>query len=287
MVRFSKLPFRRLVREYGVDVAFTPMILAKEFKNSSFARDSDFTTVPEDKPLVIQFAATNPNDLAAAAELAAPWVDAVDINCGCPQRWAIQERIGAHLMTEPELVRDMVREVRARANIPCSIKIRSTGDDRKTIEFVQRAEKVGAEWITIHGRTRTQRPSNPADQDVMKLVKENVQVPVIANGDVFTKEDADRLVAYTGVDGVMSARGLQANPALFSGAPYTPKACVERYVQLALQSGTTSFIFHHHLMDMLEGTMAKADLRTFNGLSSIPAMLDFLEETYGYDFTER
>lgn len=236
------------------------MILAKEFKNSSFARDSDFTTVPEDKPvrkgwtlelhiidskthfppslppsprlllllqLVIQFAATNPNDLAAAAELAAPWVDAVDINCGCPQRWAIQERIGAHLMTEPELVRDMVREVRARANIPCSIKIRSTGDDRKTIEFVQRAEKVGAEWITIHGRTRTQRPSNPADQDVMKLVKENVQVPVIANGDVFTKEDADRLVAYTGVDGVMSARGLQANPALFSGAPYTPKACVE------------------------------------------------------------
>ena len=100
MVRYSKLPFRLLVREYGADVTYTPMILAHEFIRSQIARDSDFTTSPlERQPgangkhcaLIAQFASSDPTEFARAAELIAPWVDGVDLNCGCPQSWALKE----------------------------------------------------------------------------------------------------------------------------------------------------------------------------------------------------
>lgn len=100
MVRYSKLPFRLLVREYGVDVSYTPMILAHEFIRSQVARDSDFTTCSIEREatidgrphaLVAQFASPDPTEFARAAELIAPWVDGVDLNCGCPQSWALKE----------------------------------------------------------------------------------------------------------------------------------------------------------------------------------------------------
>ncbi|KAJ9065586.1 tRNA dihydrouridine synthase, variant 3 [Entomophthora muscae] len=258
MVRYSKLPFREVVRNYKVDLAYTPMILADVFASSPMAREADFSTNRNEGPLVVQFAANTGKDLADATEFVAPYVDAVDINCGCPQKWAINEKIGAHLMTQPELVRDMIHQVRNRTNVPCSIKIRVHKDLRKTYEFVQRAEKVGVEWIAVHGRTTKQSSSEPVNLDAIKFVRENTSVPIIANGDVFSLDDARKIVEYTHVDGLMAARGLLKNPSLFSNEKYTPWDCVENYVQQALDYGTTTFIFHHHLMFMLEDVMSKA-----------------------------
>jgi tRNA-dihydrouridine synthase 4 len=104
------------------------MILADVFKSSEFARSSDFSTNYKDDPVVVQFAAHNGVDLADAAELVSPYAGGIDINCGCPQKWAYQERIGAYLMQDPENVRDMIRTVKGRVNIPCSIKIRVHDD---------------------------------------------------------------------------------------------------------------------------------------------------------------
>lgn len=106
------------------------MILADVFASSNYARECEFSTNILDDPVVIQFAASNGLDLANAAELAAPFVSGIDINCGCPQKWAIQEKIGSHLMSDPETVRDMVRQVKARVDVPCSIKIRIHRDLR-------------------------------------------------------------------------------------------------------------------------------------------------------------
>lgn len=101
MVRYSKLPFRLLVRNYGVDIVYTPMILAHEFIRSQVARDSDFSTcslerqpTEDGKPraLIAQFASSDPREFTRAAELIAMWVDGVDLNCGCPQSWAIKVR---------------------------------------------------------------------------------------------------------------------------------------------------------------------------------------------------
>ncbi|OZJ05204.1 hypothetical protein BZG36_02460 [Bifiguratus adelaidae] len=284
MVRYSKLPFRELVRGYNVDLVYTPMILADVFAASDYARHSDFSTNVVDDPLVIQFAAKNGKDLADAAELAFPYVGGVDLNCGCPQKWAIQEKIGSHLMTQPDLVRDMIRHVKARTpSLDMSIKIRIHPDLRETHEFVKRAEMAGVDYITVHGRTRKQKSAETVNLDAIRFVKEVAMVPVVANGDVFSASDAEEIQRVTGVDGVMAARGLLQNPALFAGYEHTPWDAVEKYVRYALGYGTNQFIFHHHLMYMLETQMSKAEQKTFNILTSTPAILDHLERNWGFN----
>lgn len=116
MVRYSKLAFRQTVHHYATDLCWTPMILAKEFNRNHFARDSDLTvcTDPSRPPTILQFGANVPLELARASSLAAPWVNGVDLNCGCPQSWACAETLGAALMNERALVRDMVVETRGR-----------------------------------------------------------------------------------------------------------------------------------------------------------------------------
>ncbi|KAF0427428.1 tRNA-dihydrouridine synthase [Gigaspora margarita] len=271
-----------LFSSYNVDLAYTPMILAKEFKNSSVARDFDFSTSPTDSPLIIQFASNSPVELAKAAELVIGYVDGIDLNCGCPQKWALNEGIGANLMDKPELVKDMIRTIKGSGvNLPFSIKIRIHNDMRKTLSFTKNAESVGVDFIAIHGRTRRQKSTSPIDLDTIRLCKESLQIPVIANGNVFSLEDANILCENTKVDGVMTARGILKNPALFAGYESTPWECVDRFIKLSLGLGTTHYIFHHHLMYMFEDFMSNAERKTFNTLTSIPAIVDYLGEHYG------
>ncbi|KAJ1969840.1 tRNA dihydrouridine synthase [Dispira parvispora] len=281
MVRYSKLPFRTLVRQYNVDIVYTPMILADVFRRSDYSRECEFTTRPDETPLVVQFAANDGVHLADAAELVAPWADAIDINCGCPQRWAYAEQLGAYLMEQPELVRDMVRMCKARVNKPCVIKIRVHKDLKKTWEFIKRAEAVGVDWITIHGRTRQQKSTEPVNLDAIKFGKEVASVPVIGNGDIFSAGDAQQMVESTGVNGVMAARGLLQNPALFSGYSETPLECIQKFVDLSIGLGSNTYLFHHHLMFMLENVMTSAERKTFNVLASTSAILNHLD--YHYD----
>ena len=169
MVRYSKLPFRLLCRQYGVDVCYTPMIIAQGFNRSALARDMEFQTNGMDQPLIVQFGADNAADLSTAASLACGYVQGIDINCGCPQRWAIQSGYGAALIHKPQLVADMVRAIRAVCTLPVSIKIRVQDDLRRTVELVHMAERAGVNFITVHGRTPQQR-RQPVNTDAIKLV---------------------------------------------------------------------------------------------------------------------
>ena len=151
---------------------------------------------------------------------------------------------------------------------------------RKTVELVRRAEHAGMSWITVHGRTTKQR-TEPVNTEAIKLVKETVSVPVIANGDIKTLDDIRAVVESTKVNGVMAARGILQNPAMYDGFTSTPVQCVQDWVDISLRCGLTFTCFHHHLMYMLEKVMAKTERRVFNTLTSIPAVLDFLNEHYG------
>eukprot|EP00048_Salpingoeca_helianthica_P021428 m.12199 g.12199 ORF g.12199 m.12199 type:complete len:311 (+) comp5971_c0_seq2:127-1059(+) len=275
MVRYSKLAFRRLVRRHGVDVAYTPMIISDCFVRSATARDVEFTTMPEDRPLVVQFAANNAEDFAAAVQYVAPYADGVDLNCGCPQRWAMAEGYGSHLLRHPEHVADMVSTATRRVpSVPVSVKIRISDNLQETVEFARRAEHAGAAWVTVHGRTPKQR-SQPVNIEAIRVVREALHVPVIANGDVNSIADAAHIRERTGVHGVMSARGLLANPALYDEHA-TLKGIVKEWVELALETGTPFPCFHHHLMFMLENAFSRSDRRDFNTLSSTAAVIDFL-----------
>ena len=169
MVRYSKLPFRLLCRSYGVDVCYTPMIIAQGFNRSALARDIDFQTNDMDQPLIVQFGADTASDVSTAAALACGYVQGIDINCGCPQRWAIQSGYGAALIQKPQLVAEMVRGIRGVCTLPVSIKIRVQDDLRRTVELVQTAERAGVSFITVHGRTPQQR-KQPVNVEAIKLV---------------------------------------------------------------------------------------------------------------------
>ncbi|KFM56940.1 tRNA-dihydrouridine(20a/20b) synthase [NAD(P)+]-like protein, partial [Stegodyphus mimosarum] len=135
MVRYSKLPFRMLVRKYGCNVAFTPMIVSHSFVDSVKARHTDFSTSIEDRPLIVQFAAKNGNEFADSAELTYHYSDGVDLNCGCPQRWALSSGYGACLLEKPEVVHTMIQQVRNRISDPeytVSLKIRMHENIRGT-----------------------------------------------------------------------------------------------------------------------------------------------------------
>lgn len=263
------------------------MILADVFRNSHLSRDAELTTSSTDEPLFCQFAASNGKDAADAAELVAKYVNGVDINCGCPQAWAIQEGIGAHLSKNPDIVEDIISQVKRRTSsvkmdnrdsFPCSIKIRIDSDLKKTVELCQRAEKMGCDLITVHGRLRNQKNEGKPNLDAIKLVKEHVSIPVFGNGGVESLEQANQMVQATGVDGVMVAQGLLKNPAMFQ-TPLTPNSCVSDFVSQSINHGSCFFIFHHHLQYMLEDQMSRSERKYFNALPSTSAVLDYLYST--------
>lgn len=291
MVRYSKLPFRLLCRKWGADLAFTPMIIAEGFNRSQKARDSEFTTNGDDQPLVVQFGTPSPIELGLASEKVHGFAQAIDLNCGCPQRWAAKTGIGAVLSAKPELVKQMVSEVRKRSSIPVSIKIRIHEDLRRTVDLIQQAEAAGVAWITVHGRTIDERRT-PVHYDAIKMIKETSKVPIFANGDGFSHKDCDRIVEETGVDGVMCARGILDNPAMFAGYDQVPMECVQDYFDLALAYGGLYSLHHHHMMYMLYGHITRADRTEFSLLRSLPGIHDFFDSRgwlrdYGASTTTR
>lgn len=259
------------------------MVMADSFVRSQTARDLEFQYCAPDQPVVVQFAATNARDFADAAALVAPFVDGVDLNCGCPQGWAAQEGIGAVLMRDPQRVKDMLLQARnCTDGTPVSVKMRVFADVAETVELARVLEAAGAAWLTVHGRTRHQKSSEPPSYDAIARVKEAVRIPVVANGDVFSLADAAAIAAETRVDGVMAARGLLENPALFAGCAATPWPCVQRFLAHSVAYGTNSAIFHHHIAKMAATLLSPADLRLWNALSnaSMPTLIDCLRELH-------
>lgn len=285
MVRYSKHAFRKLVRKYQCDLAFTPMIISDSFVKSIKARDTDFTTSYDDRPLIVQFAAKNSDEFANAVEIVAPYCDGADLNCGCPQRWAMAEGYGACLINKPDLVADMVAQAKRRVDkekFTVSVKIRIHKEIRETVEMCRRAEKMGVSFITVHGRTKEQR-TQPVDLNAIKTIKESISVPVVANGDILSVEDTERVHEETRVDGVMAARGILANPAMYAGYSETPVECIKDWLDLSLSLGTSFNCFHHHLIYMLEHLLPRAERNVFNSLASTSAVLEFLSQNLGID----
>ncbi|THW92190.1 tRNA-dihydrouridine synthase, partial [Aureobasidium pullulans] len=142
MVRYSKLPFRLLVQDYKVDLTYTPMILAHEFIRHPVARSSDFSTNPTEGPVIAQFASNDPIEFGRAAEMIGPWVNGVDLNCGCPQSWAMKEGIGCSMMGNPNKVAAMMKEAKQRIGpgktVSCKIRIHQ--DLNETIKFIKVVE---------------------------------------------------------------------------------------------------------------------------------------------------
>jgi tRNA-dihydrouridine synthase 4 len=283
MVRHSKLPFRLLCRRWGCDIVYTPMIMAGSFVKSPQYRDIEMLTTERgrpglaDWPLVVQFASSNVHDFAQAAALVSRDCSAVDINCGCPQKWAVKEGIGSALMKTPQFVHELVRTTRNQAGVPVAVKCRILEDERSTADWVQQVAAAGPVYMTVHCRTPAQRSSHPAHWQSAADVKAMLpNMPLVLNGDIFTLQDAQRAHAETGCNGVMAARGLMENPALFHGATVTPLACITDYVHMAGACGERIGTMTRTLMYMLHGRLTVPDRQLLCTVRCLPALLAFL-----------
>lgn len=220
--------------------------------------------------------------------MVAPFVDGVSINCGCPQTWAIQEGLGCALMSDPERVRDMVRAIRERCGrgLSVGVKIRVHVDVEETKRWVRIVLGEGlVDYITVHGRTRRQRssevPNFAAIRVIRDLVKEELGgIPVVANGDVESLEAEERIVRVTGVDGVMTARALLTNPALFAGYKRTPWGAVERCVSYCLKMPIPYPLAKYHVGEMLSEVLGRKERKNLQEQKCWADLLDWLDDKF-------
>lgn len=181
------------------------------------------------------------------------------------------------MLKNPELVKDIISQVRNRISNPftVSVKIRVLKDIRRTVDFCQTLEKAGASFLTIHARTPEMR-YEPIHLDDLKIVRDSVRLPLIANGDVKNLENAQKLYKATNCQGIMSARGILANPALFSGYTTTPLSCIQDWIDITARIDTHFLCFHHHLVFMTEKMLSKKDRVYLNNLKTRESVLEFL-----------
>lgn len=258
------------------------MVLADSFCQNAKARSSEFATTINDTPLIVQFAANNVNDYVDATRLIYPYADGVDLNCGCPQHWAMKDGYGCSLLTKPNVIYDLVRGI--RNNLPnsfsVSVKIRILKDIKETVEMCQQLEKCGVSFLSVHGRTPLQKSGDAVNTAALSDVVKSVQIPIIANGGIKSLEEANKLVQAVSCAGVMAASGILSNPAMFSGADRTPWSVIKMWMDLKNRGSDriTFQIYHHHLVFMLEKVLSKQQKLIFNHLSSFEDVDQYLSE---------
>ena len=230
MVLQSELSFRMLVRAHGTTLCYAPMLPVEAFLESGTdgiaehpltggpnTQSSWFTTHAADRPLIAQLGGSDVEKMCAVGRKVQGQVDAVDINLGCPQRCAERGGYGAFLMEDVERVQHLVTTLVARLDVPVTAKIRIWSDLDRTIAFARMLEDAGIAALCVHGRRREQRHhEGPADWDAIRAIKAALRIPVISNGSVRRRAEAEACLAHTGCDAVMSATALLANPHLFS-----------------------------------------------------------------------
>ena len=209
--------FRKICKEMGAALVCAEMVSDKGMIYNSKKTEDMLYFEEVERPISQQIFGSDKDTFTEAAkrvyEIMKP--DIIDINMGCPvPKVAVKSQAGSALLKNPKLIEEIVSSVVASVPVPVTVKIRSGWDFNSinAVEIAKICERAGAKAITVHPRTRSQLYSGKADLDIIKQVKENVNIPVIGNGDIKDIESAKHMLEYTKCDAVMIGRGVLGNP---------------------------------------------------------------------------
>lgn len=218
MAGITDLPFRLICRRLGCGMTVSEMVSAKGLLYKNVKTTEMLRIDDGERPTAIQLFGSVPEELAEAARMVeASGADMIDFNMGCPVPKIVNNGEGSALMKQPQLAHDILAAMVKAVKIPVTVKFRAGWDDsnRNAVEIAKAVEAAGVSAVAVHGRTRQQFYEGKADWGIIAEVKQAVRVPVFGNGDIFTVEDGLRMLAETGVDGLMIGRGADGNPWIF------------------------------------------------------------------------
>ena len=218
MAGITDQPFRKICAHYGAGLTFSemmstnPQVWHTEKSKLRLAHHQDAGIN------AVQIAGSDPDEMAQAAQVNVEYgAQIIDINMGCPAKKVNRKMAGSALLQYPDLVQQILEAVVKSVNVPVTLKIRTGWDteNRNCVEIAKIAEQSGIQALTVHGRTRACKFEGVAEYDSIKAVKQAVSIPVIANGDMISPQQAKFVLDYTGADGVMIGRGALGRPWVF------------------------------------------------------------------------
>ncbi len=210
--------FRMLCKKHGAALTYSEMISADAVLHGNIRTANRGISSEEEKPFAIQLfgnsAATIVNASSIIEERFCP--DIIDLNFGCPAKVLVKDGSGSALLDFPEKIREIVSAVSGKVDAPITAKIRVLHDMEKTLDIARAIEEAGASAITVHGRTQAQQYAGKAEHEYARKIKNELSIPVIANGDISDGHSAKHVLEYTGCDALMVGRASMSNPHIFT-----------------------------------------------------------------------